>query len=131
MPSITPTPGRVIQVTPGPTALPSPTPPALHSKKACARINFEVSGDSALAGTYQLVETDGRLLATWQAQNGWEDSGWITVKIAHPSVYVQVFYLANPSAIPVELQIINPAPGTNYGWLTEDMCHAIEVGWQN
>jgi hypothetical protein len=27
------------------------------------------------------------------------------------------------------MEIVNPAPGTPYGWLTRGVCHALEVGW--
>ncbi|MCA9921305.1 MAG: hypothetical protein KC419_04880 [Anaerolineales bacterium] len=68
-----------------------------------------------MQGTYELVEADGRLLATWQAKDSWQDNGWMNVKIAFPSVYVRVIYLANAAAAPVEMRIVNPAPGTSYG----------------
>ena len=126
-PSTTPLPPVV--ATPVPAITPTPTKHPFHSKTACTRINFEVSGDTARQGVYELVEADGRILATWQAENGWQDSGWMNVKITYPSVYVGVSYLASSMAAPVEMRILNPAPGTNSGWLTEDMCHAIEVAW--
>ena len=60
----------------------------------------------------------------------WQDSGWIKgIDIAYPSVYVQVLYYSGPGADPVVMKIVNPAPGTEYGWLGRGMCHALEVGW--
>ncbi len=75
-------------------------------------------------------EVGGRVLFEWYALDGWQDSGWVDeIDITYPSVYVQVFYYSGPDVAPVEMKILNPAPGTNYGWLSRGMCHAIEVGW--
>ena len=27
------------------------------------------------------------------------------------------------------MTILNPAPGTTYGWLARGLCHALEVSW--
>jgi hypothetical protein len=27
------------------------------------------------------------------------------------------------------MKILNPAPGTPYGWMARGVCHAIEVAW--
>ena len=29
----------------------------------------------------------------------------------------------------IRMEMHNPAPGTNYGWMTRGKCHALEVGW--
>ena len=70
------------------------------------------------------------MLATWWADEGWTDSGWIRdIDISYPSVYVQVFFVKGDGSEPIEMVILNPAAGTSYGWLTRGKCHAIEVGW--
>jgi hypothetical protein len=110
-----------------PTPITTVRPPR---EKACLRINFEVSGGVAKQGRFDVVETGGRLLFSWDAQDGWQDSGWIhEIDISFPSVYVQVFFYNNSSGSPYSMKILNPAPGTNYGWLSDGICHAIEVGW--
>ncbi len=125
-----------VAVTSTPTPLPAPTeipatpepppPPGL----ACLRINFEVSGDVAEAGTYEVVELSGRSLASWEAQAGWQDSGWFSnLQISYEAVYVNVFYHPADGSASVTMAIHNPAPGTQYGWVARGMCHAVEVGW--
>jgi hypothetical protein len=97
--------------------------------KACLRINFEIGGHVARTGLYVVQEIGGRVLASWYAEEGWEDSGWIYVDISHPSVYVQVLYYPGPDTEPVVMDMLNAAPDTPYGWLTRGMCHALEVAW--
>ncbi len=124
----TPTPvatATAVPADPSATPLPPPDPDL-----ACLRINFEVSGDMAQAGTYEVREVNGRSLASWTAQAGWQDSGWLQdIEISFKAVYVNVFYLPGGSADPVQMAIWNPAPGTQYGWVARGMCHALEVGW--
>jgi hypothetical protein len=75
-------------------------------------------------------EIGGRVLASWYAEEGWMDSGWIKeIDITHENVYVQVLYYSGPGADPVELKIVNHAPDSPYGWLSWGMCHALEVAW--
>jgi len=119
-------------VTPA-TPTPPPTATATATRKsrlpACLRINFEVSGGEALEGVYEVREVGGRLLYTWYAAAGWRDSGWIHgIDISFENVYVEVFYLPDDGP-PVRLEIMNPAPGTPYGWLSWGTCHSLEVGW--
>lgn len=121
-----------VEPPPGPnegTITPSPTPkePRLNS---CLRINFEIGDDEARRGTYFVQEVGGRLLATWWADSGWMDSGWIhDIDITFPSVYVQVFFVKGDGSPPLEMTILNPAPGTTYGWMTRGRCHALEVAF--
>lgn len=110
---------------------PTPTPtrdePRLNS---CLRINFEMGPDVAQRGTFVVREAGGRVLATWWAEDGWTDSGWIhDIDITFPSVYVQVFFVKGDGSEPIEMVILNPAPDTPYGWLTRGRCHALEVAW--
>lgn len=122
-----------VEPPPGPnegtaTPMPTSTPKQGPRLPSCLRINFEIGSDSARRGTYVVQETGGRLLATWWADSGWMDSGWVRdVDISHESVYVQVFFIKGDGSDPVEMTIVNPAPGTTYGWLTRGRCHALEV----
>lgn len=113
------------------TAVPSTTPqPPPDPQLACLRINFEVSGDVAQAGSYEVREVTGRPLVSWTAKDGWQDSGWLRdIEISFEAVHVQVFFVSSTGGDPVEMAIENPAPGTNYGWVARGMCHAVEVGW--
>ena len=121
--------------TPEPTAtegIPdvTPTPTKEPRKNACLRINFEISGDHAHPGTFVVKEVGGRLLASWHAEEGWQDSGWIQdIDITYPSVFVEVFFVSDFGGEPIKMHILNPAPGTKYGWLSRGVCHALEVGW--
>jgi hypothetical protein len=128
--TLTPTPTVDIPEGPGegtPTVTATPIP--LPRLNACLRINFDISGDVARRGTYVVKETGGRVLATWWAEEGWTDSGWIRdIDITFPSVYVQVFFVKGDGT-EIEMVILNPAPGVNYGWLSRGQCHALEVGW--
>jgi hypothetical protein len=101
-----------------------------HHQNACLRINFEVSGDVARAGDYVVREIGGRILLTWTAADGWQDSGWITeIDISHNEVFVEVWFYPADGSAPMRMEIVNPAPGTSYGWLARGVCHALEVGW--
>jgi hypothetical protein len=142
-PTITPT-GTIV---PTETPLPSPSPtpqvdlvrstptPVIEADKdprlpACLRINFDISGHEAKAGMYVAQEVGGRVLAGWQADNGWKDSGWFhDIDITFPAVYVDVLYYEGPDAEPVRLKMYNPAPDSEAGWVARGMCHALEVGW--
>jgi hypothetical protein len=137
-PTLTATPTNTATPTvmppPGPnegtaTVMPTPTRD-VPRKNSCLRINFDIGGDVARRGTYVVQEVGGRVLATWWAEEGWMDSGWIReIDITFPSVYVQVFFVKGDGSDPVEMTILNPAPGTTYGWLTRGRCHALEVEW--
>lgn len=138
----TPT-GTPVTATPTATTTPSTatptattTPPTPQRDKpprpylACTRVNFEIGPDSARRGTYVVQEVGGRVLTTWWADNGWFDSGWITdLKISFPAVYVQVLFVKGDGSDPIEMKILNPAPGTPYGWLAANQCHALEVAF--
>jgi hypothetical protein len=116
--------------TPLATAVPGTPTPAPAPQLACFRINFEVSGDVAQAGTYEVREVNGRPLASWMAQAGWQDSGWIrNVEISFEAVHVNVIFQPADGSPDVQMVIQNPAPGTTYGWVARGMCHAVEVGW--
>jgi hypothetical protein len=130
-------PDAPVAVTSTPTPLPTevpvstatPEPPRIHGR-ACLRINFEVSGDLAQAGTYEVAEVSGRSLASWEARAGWQDSGWIyDLEISYEAVHVNVFYHPADGSDSITMAIFNPAPGTEYGWVARDICHAVEVGW--
>ena len=114
--------------TPTPTVKPTAT--KRPREQACLRINFEVGGDEARRGLYVVQEIGGRVLASWYAEDGWLDSGWITgIDITHENVYVQVLFYSGPDADPVEMKIVNHAPDSPYGWLSWGVCHALEVAW--
>ncbi len=131
--AVTSTPTPVAGATATPTAVPGVTAVptiAPHPQLACLRINFEVSGDVAQAGTYEVQELNGRPLVSWTAQAGWQDSGWIrNLEISFDAVYVQVIFHPADGSPDVTMAIYNPAPGTEYGWVARGMCHAVEVGW--
>lgn len=139
--SPTPSPTATIKPTNTPTSTPTPPTPELIPPEititptdepylnACLRINFELGGDVAREGLYIVREIGGRELFRWFAAAGWEDSGWVDgIDISHPSVYVEVFFYPGDGSV-VKMKIVNPAPGTEYGWLSRGMCHAIEVAW--
>jgi hypothetical protein len=55
-------------------------------------------------------------------------AGWTALTFSHSSVYVEVFFYPGDGRV-IKMEIVNPAPGTEYGWLSRGMCHAIEVAW--
>jgi hypothetical protein len=72
----------------------------------------------------------GAEVASWYALDGWLDSGWISdLKIKDDAELVQVLYYPGPETQPTVLRILNPAPGTEMGWLGKGMAHALEVAW--
>jgi LysM repeat protein len=103
---------------------------------ACTRINFLKGLDrytgSPADGTYVISEFDGRGgLASWKARAGDVDSGWIKgIYITFQQVHVVVTFYPADGGRPVVMQIVNPAPESDYedyGWLARDTCHAIEI----
>lgn len=97
---------------------------------ACLRINFDVGNDVARQGLYVAQEVGGRPLAHWNAEDGWKDSGWFyDIDITFPSVYAQVWYHPPDGSGPVQMAILNPAPGSVDGWVSRGECHALEVAW--
>ena len=114
------------------TATPTPSPTPIRDPRlpSCLRINFDVSGQEAKRGVYVVQEVGGRFLTSWEADDGWKDSGWFYgIDITFPAVYVDVFYYHGPGAEPQRLKMWNPAPDADSGWLGRGMCHALEVGW--
>lgn len=94
------------------------------------RIDFELSDDVAREGLYVVQEAGGRYVASWYALDGWEDSGWMSnLNITGEAAHVQVLYYPGPETEPEVMKILNPAGGTEYGWLAEGTAHALEVEW--
>ncbi len=94
------------------------------------RINFEVGGHKAKGGTYVVRYVDGDEIASWHAYPGATDSGWINgIELTRKTVWVEVVYYPGPHGAPIVMKILNPAPGTAYGWVSQGMAHAIEVAW--
>jgi len=113
-----------------------PPPPPEGVGEGCARFNLELGRNresgAPLAGTYVMVQQpfdpDGNVVATWEAGVGALDSGWLTgLPLADEAVYVKVFFYPSPYGTPIPLEIVNPAPGTTYGWLANGVCHSVEI----
>lgn len=104
--------------------------------RGCTRFDLEI-GRNKLDGTpedgiYIMQELPGHRLAIWSAQQGWLDSGWLrNLPLSRETVHVQVFFYPTAGGDPIQLEILNPAPGTPYGWLANDVCHAVELQFPN
>jgi len=97
---------------------------------AALRINFVVSGHTAKQGLYIVQTPGGGEIASWYALDGWEDSGWISnLDIGRETVWVEVLYYPGPDTEPTVMRILNYAPDTAYGWVSQGMGHALEVAW--
>ena len=101
---------------------------------ACGRFNLDLgrSADTGagVAGRYEMIEVGtGKRLATWDADFWWADSGWIEgIELSNANgSWVEVFFYPHGQPPAQKLEIINPAPGTEYGWLAPGMCHAVEI----
>ena len=114
------------------------TPPTVVTRvgQGCTRFDLEVGRNrfdgTPVGGTYYLVERpfslDDNVIASWEAQKGDLDSGWIEgIYLSAESVHVQVWFYPSPQGAPILLEIVNHAPGMPYGWLTHNLCHALEV----
>lgn len=106
--------------------------PSVSPHKSCMRFNFLVGKDAKTGsrdGVFVLFEDTNGALASWYGPDGATDSGWINgFNITHPEVHVKVlFYPNDGKAVPVLMNIVNPAPGSSYGWLSRGRCHAIEI----
>ena len=95
------------------------------------RIDFELApGHSAKRGHYSVQVAGGAEVASWYALDGWLDSGWISnLDIGAETVLVDVLYYPGPETEPTKMRILNPAPGTEQGWIGRGMAHALEVAW--
>ena len=97
---------------------------------AALRIDFEVGGHTARQGLYIVQTPGGGELASWNALDGWVDSGWISnIDLGRETVWVEVLYYPGPNTAPTAMRILNHAPGTAYGWVSQGMGHALEVAW--
>ncbi|GIK58435.1 MAG: LysM peptidoglycan-binding domain-containing protein [Chloroflexi bacterium] len=108
------------------------TNPTVQVDRSCARFNFMQGRDryrGAMDGIFVLIDVTGGQIASWTARPGAVDSGWINgLPLSHPSAHVRVvFYPRYGGGSPIQMEIVNPAPGTPYGWLTQGACHAIEI----
>ncbi|HRQ37397.1 MAG TPA: LysM domain-containing protein [Chloroflexota bacterium] len=108
------------------------TNPTVQVDRSCARFNFMQGRDryrGSMDGVYVLIDVTGGQIASWTAREGALDSGWINgLPLSHPSVHVRVlFYPRYGGGAPIQMEIVNPAPGTGYGWLTQGACHSIEI----
>lgn len=108
------------------------TNPTVQENRSCARFNFMQGRDrhrGAMDGIFVLVDVTGGQIASWTAREGAVDSGWINgLPLSYPSAHVRVvFYPRYGGGSPIQMEIVNPAPGTPYGWLTQGACHSIEI----
>ncbi|KPK08966.1 MAG: hypothetical protein AMJ56_11135 [Anaerolineae bacterium SG8_19] len=132
---IEPEPGREGEIEPGREGEVEPEPggvgevePEAAPNGTALRIDFEFTDDVARTGTYVVQEVGGGFVAEWYALDGWRDSGWIDeLNISREAVHVQVLYYPTPEAEPTIMRILNPAGGTEYGWLARGIEHALEV----
>jgi hypothetical protein len=75
-----------------------------------------------------MQEVDGPIVATWYARDGQTDSGWIMdISLTEEVVWVTVKFIPADGDPPVNMEILNPAGGTSFGWLQRGVCHAIEI----
>lgn len=138
-PTGTPTPTSTGTVTVTPILTPTATKETgKHtggsSATACTRINLDLGRNgrtgATVPGRFEMVEVGtGRLLAQWEAQANWTCSPWfynLHLSFAGGS-WVEVFFYPEGETARVKLEVLNPAPGTDYGWLAPGMCHAIEL----
>ena len=100
----------------------------------CTRFSLDqganASTGASVAGRYEMREAfSGRLLATWTANASETNSGWLTdlPQVHLNGSWVEVQFYAQGSETAVLLGILNPAPGTAYGWVANDQCHAVEL----
>ena len=129
-PTNTPPPGVTPTVPPPTPNVPTETPVSVPPDDACLRFNFDIGGDEAREGTFVAQEVGGRILATWSARDGWQDSGWIEgIQISHQAVYVDVYWISPDGSERIKMKMLNPAPGTEHGWVARGMCHALEIEW--
>ena len=94
------------------------------------RIDFEIAGHQAKRGLYVVQHPGGGELASWYALDGWEDSGWLEdINFVHEHIYVEVVYYPGPATEGTVMRILNHAPGSEHGWLSRGVAHALEVAW--
>jgi LysM repeat protein len=100
---------------------------------ACARINFLAGKDrstgSRMDGTYVISEYNGRGgLASWKAKKGDVDSGWIhDINTTFDAVHVVVSFYPADGSPPYLMKIVNGVGTNGYGWLSQNICNAIEI----
>ncbi|MCB9432496.1 MAG: hypothetical protein H6668_10975 [Ardenticatenaceae bacterium] len=111
--------------------LPSSSPCRIVAE-GCTRIDFEIGREATTGvrqeGTFVVREaTNGRFVTSWRARVGETDSGLMrNFTLSRSTVHVTVDFVPDGGS-PVRMEILNPAPNTPYGWLSNGMCHALEV----
>lgn len=108
------------------------TNPEIGVDYACTRFNLAQGRDSyrgSMEGLYIMKDETNGQIASWYAYTGELDSGWINnLSIAFNSVHITVIFIpAYGGGSPIQMQIVNPAGGTNVGWLTRGICHSVEL----
>ena len=113
---------------------PPSTVPSVAATPACTRFNLDLGHNKETGamepGRYVMTEVgSGSVLAEWQAEASWTDSGWIhNIPLSFAkSSWVEVYFYSQEAVAPVQLEVINPAPNTTYGWLATGLCHAVEI----
>jgi subtilase family serine protease len=96
------------------------------------RIDFEIGLDAVKgvreAGMFRVFELNGYEVASWYGRAGEVDSGWMpNARISGSSVLVYVEFYPNSGGAPIRMEILNPAPNSEYGWLTQGKSHALEI----
>ncbi|MCB9006063.1 MAG: hypothetical protein H6656_01505 [Ardenticatenaceae bacterium] len=101
---------------------------------ACVRFSLYQGRNAAtgagVAGRYDMREvTTGSLLASWEASSTATVSDWFTnlQQVSDGGSWVEVFFYEGGVETAVPLEILNPAPNTPYGWVTNGQCHAVEL----
>lgn len=115
-------------------------PNRVKDGSACFRFDLEMGREAlsgaGVSGRYELHEIGtGRILAAWEAEADWVDSGWLyDIDSTFPdgSWVEAAFYptqnTPNQEQLGVKLEILNPAADTDgYGWIKPGQCHAVEL----
>lgn len=105
--------------------------PEVSADKACMRFNFLRGKDAtrgSRGGVFVAFDNTNGALTSWYGAPGATDSGWFNgFNITFEAIHAKVIFYPNSGTMPVVMKIVNPAPGTSYGWLSRGMCHALEI----
>ena len=120
-----------------PTALAQPVPAlvqppeqAVPSGQTCLNLTLPTDRAVTQNGRFEIREYTGRLVTSWEVQPGHYTSPWLSVdNMSHTAVWVEIWFYPDGDTGGTRMTVLNPAPGTQFGWAARNVCHSLQIDW--